>query len=29
MALLFLLALLGLGVTAIRNRIEQAMLSWQ
>jgi NitT/TauT family transport system permease protein len=29
MALLFLLALLGLGVTAIMNRIERALLSWQ
>lgn len=29
MALLFLLALLGLGVTAIMNRIERALLAWQ
>ncbi len=29
MALLFLLALLGLSVTAIMNRIERALLSWQ
>ncbi len=29
MALLFLLALLGLGVTAIMNRIERSLLSWQ
>jgi NitT/TauT family transport system permease protein len=29
MALLFLLALLGLGVTAIMNRIERALLRWQ
>ena len=29
MALLFLLALLGLSVTAIMNRIERALLAWQ
>jgi NitT/TauT family transport system permease protein len=29
MALLFLLALLGLAVTAVMNRIERALLSWQ
>ncbi len=29
MALLFLLALLGLAVTAIMNRVERALLSWQ
>lgn len=29
MALLFLLALLGLAVTAIMNRVERALLAWQ
>jgi NitT/TauT family transport system permease protein len=29
MGLLFLLALLGLGVTALMNRLERSLLAWQ
>jgi ABC-type nitrate/sulfonate/bicarbonate transport system permease component len=29
MGLLVLLALLGLGVTAVMNRIERSLLAWQ
>ncbi len=29
MAILLLLALIGLGVTTLMNRIERALLDWQ